>query len=128
MSSANVLVVDDDAGMRGLLNWMLVGRGYAVTEAASVDEAVRAIQGGAVDVVILDLMLGPRKSGLDVLRLLRSHAATAWLPVIILTGTTIDEEEEQQIRSDEAYVFYKPVDTQELLAYVDRLVQPPIAS
>lgn len=128
MASSNVLVVDDDAAMRGLLNWMLAGRGYTVTEAASLDEAVRAVQSGTVDVVILDLVLGTRKSGLDVLRTLRSHAATAWLPVIILTGATIDEEEEEQIRSDEAYVFYKPVDAPELLAYVDRLVQPPIAS
>src|SRR5438445_9406870 len=108
MASSNVLVVDDDAAMRGLLHWMLAGRGYAVTEAATLDDAIRAVQSGGVDVVILDLVLGAHKSGLDVLRTLRSQAATASLPVIILTGASLDEDDEQQIRSDEAYVFYKP--------------------
>lgn len=119
----HVLVVEDDAAARGLLHVLFEREGYAVTDASTLEEALSAIASDAVDIVILDLVLGARKSGLDVLRTLREHAATARLPVIILTGAPISEWEEEQIRNDRAYVFYKPPKFRELLDYVARLVR-----
>lgn len=121
MAAVNVLVVEDDAGMRSLLHQMLEKEGHAVTEAASAEDALRAIGTGHVDVVLLDLVLGYRKSGLDVLHTLREHVDTARLPVMILTGAAITEAEEEQIRREAAYVFYKPPNAPELLSYIARL-------
>ena len=131
MASPHVLVVEDDACVRGLLHLLLEPKGYAVTEAATVEEALLAIGGSArVDLIILDLVLGPatRKSGLEMLRTLRTHAEMARLPVIILTGAAITEAEEDQIREDKAYVFYKPAKLSELQAYIARLVRPALAN
>lgn len=128
MESSNVLVVEDDAAVRGLLHVLFERDGYAVTEAATIEEALQAVASGTVDIVILDLVLGAGKSGLDVLHTLRAHAATARLPVIILTGKMITEQEEEQIRADEAYVFYKPPHVSELLTYVARLAPPHLPS
>lgn len=118
-----VLVVEDDGPTRDLLRWLLSWRHYAVVEAATFDQALRAVVSEPVDVVLLDLVLGHDKSGLVILDQLRSRPEKTRVPVIIVTGATLTDEEEDRIRSARAYVFYKPVDPGDLLAYVERLTQ-----
>lgn len=118
-----VLVVEDDDPTRDLLTGLLTLRRYAVVEAATFDQALHAVVSDPVDVVLLDLLLGHDKSGLLILDQLRSRPDKARVPVIIVTGVTLTEDDEDRIRSAGAYVFYKPVDSDELLAYVERLTE-----
>ena len=118
-----LLVVEDEKTVRELLLHVFEGEGYEVTEAATSEDALLAIGSDTIDIVILDLVLGPKgKAGLQVLRDLRSYADTARIPVIILTGHILTERDQEQIRADQAYVFYKPLKISELLAYVARLI------
>ena len=79
----SVLVVDDDAEVRDLVEYTL--EDCEVRTAADGEEALRAVAGRQPDVMILDIMM-PGMSGLRVLELLRADPVTAGLPIILLTA------------------------------------------
>src|SRR5256886_2176574 len=83
----HLLVVDDEPHIGLLLRPHLERLGYVVTLARTLAEARRALQGGdgPFDALLLDLHL-PDGSGLELLRELRSAAATRAFPVIVLTA------------------------------------------
>jgi len=80
-----VLVVEEEAIIRGLIRAILEGAGYQVVEAGNGKAGFELAQAGAVDALVLDCM-GHHSNGLAVLRRLRGTAATAHLPVIALCG------------------------------------------
>jgi DNA-binding response OmpR family regulator len=79
-----VLVVDDDASIRLLCRINLELEGWTVREAATLAEAREQLADGAVDVVLLDVHVGP-DSGVDFLTELRTTYPD--LPVAMLTGS-----------------------------------------
>ena len=78
-----ILIVDDEAFIRENLERILAEDGYCPLSAADGDEALRQVSEAEVDLVLLDLNLGPR-SGLEVLAALRDIDPE--LLVIIITG------------------------------------------
>jgi DNA-binding response OmpR family regulator len=81
-----ILVVDDEARMRALLEAYLKGRGYRVTTAADGIEALQVAQHARPDLVVLDIMM-PRMDGIGFLKAYRRTSET---PVIVLTAR-VDE-------------------------------------
>ncbi len=83
----HLLVVDDEPHIGLLLRPHLERLGYAVSIARTLAEARHTLRGGGppLDAMLLDLHL-PDGSGLDLLRELRSAAATRAFPVIVLTA------------------------------------------
>ena len=81
-SSEHILVVDDNAEIREMLQTYLTQQGYRVSVAADGIELRRAIAQVPVDLVMLDLML-PGEDGLSLTRYLREHSDVS---IIILTG------------------------------------------
>ena len=67
-----VLVVEDEPPIRVLLEDGLTTEGYEVRTAADAGEAIRTLEDGAADVVLVDLML-PGTSGLQLARLIRER-------------------------------------------------------
>ncbi len=83
---AKVLVVEDDADIRGLVENRLRRHGHRVVSVGSGEEALAAIaEKGAPDVAVLDVLM-PGMSGLDLLRSLRADPGTAHLPAVFLSG------------------------------------------
>jgi DNA-binding response OmpR family regulator len=78
-----------------------------------------------VDAAILDLWLGEADTGLDVLGWMRSTPPYRTLPVLILTGHKVTDDQEAVIRRHGAYVFYKPLRQDSFLEYLRRLVPLP---
>lgn len=78
-----ILVVDDDAGFRKLLETILAGEGYAVTTAGTRAEAARLLENRQFHLVVTDLKL-PDGDGIDVLR--RAREVAAEVPVIMITA------------------------------------------
>jgi CheY-like chemotaxis protein len=62
-----VLVVDDDAAVRGAVRALLEGAGFAVAEAADGGAALRALRGDPADAVLSDLYM-PGRDGLELIR------------------------------------------------------------
>lgn len=109
-----LLVVDDDPGLRKLLKKYLDENGYhtsAVEDGAALDEW---LEGHSADLIILDLML-PGEDGLSIARRLR---ASIQIPVIMLTakGDELDAIVGLEVGADD-YIA-KPFNPRELLARI----------
>lgn len=109
-----LLVVDDDEGIRELLEDYLIGQGYRVLTAADGREADRLITANHVDLIILDLML-PGEDGLSICRRIR---ATSMTPVIILTAKGDDMDRIIGIEMGADDYLPKPFNPRELVARI----------
>ncbi|MCZ6868641.1 MAG: sigma 54-interacting transcriptional regulator [Gammaproteobacteria bacterium] len=120
MTPRHVLLVDDDPDFLKLLSLRLEREGYAVTGAASADEALACVLAKRPDVVLSDLRMA-EKDGLDLLESIqKNHPA---LPVLIVTahGTIPDAVAATQ-RGAFGFIT-KPVDRDDLLSQLDRALE-----
>ena len=85
MSRTRILVVEDDADIRELLQYNLAREGHEVTLAADGRAALAAARRQPPDLVLLDLML-PGLDGLEVCRQLRAERATSGAAIIMVTA------------------------------------------
>ena len=87
-ASRRILIVDDDRALRHVLGELLKAAGHSVDQAADGHDALRCLDAGAYDIVLLDIGL-PGVSGLDVL----AHARTGPSPPIVIMMTADDTPE-----------------------------------
>ncbi|MBY0460701.1 MAG: response regulator [Gemmataceae bacterium] len=85
---ARLLVAEDDEANRAMLCRRLNKLGYQTAEAADGPEALAAVRGGGIDLVLCDLMM-PGVDGYEVLRALKADPATRDLPVLMVSA--VDE-------------------------------------
>jgi PAS domain S-box-containing protein len=86
-SSATILIVDDEAANRKLLEVLLRAEGYATQSAASGEEAQESVARHSPDLILLDIMM-PGMDGLQVASALKANAATSNIPIIMVTAQT----------------------------------------
>ncbi len=85
MTKERILLVEDAEDILELLRYNLAKEGYQVRSVMSGEEALNAVRQTPFDLILLDIML-PGLDGLEVCRRLRRDAATAHVPVIMLTA------------------------------------------
>ena len=119
-----ILVVDDDARLRDLLNRYLAEQGYVVRVVADATEMNRQLARERYELMILDLML-PGEDGLSICRRLRGSGET--MPIIMLTakGDDVDRIVGLEIGADD--YMPKPFNPRELVARIQAVLrrQPP---
>jgi two-component system OmpR family response regulator len=110
--TAEILIVEDDPGVRVLLARTLKENGFNVTAVPAAPEMWRALQAGHFDMVLLDLML-PGSNGLDICRTIRKTSA---IPIIMVTarGEEMDRVLGLELGADD-YIS-KPFSPKELMA------------
>lgn len=122
-SPARVLVVEDERDIAGLIKHALERGGDAqVSVVDTGDAAIRTIGDTPPDLVILDLNL-PVMSGLEVCRILRSRAATARLPIIMLTARAGETDRVMGLDFGADDYVTKPFSLRELAARVRALLR-----
>jgi DNA-binding response OmpR family regulator len=120
-SRRTVLIVEDALTTRCILEQFFARAGCDVLQAADVETALKRLKTALIDAVILDLRLADGRSGLEVLEQMRFEERLADLPVVILTGVSqVDPEEEETIKKHGAHLLYKSLGYREV---VDRLEQ-----
>jgi len=120
-SKPSALVVDDEAGMRELLEIVLGNDGYAVTATATVDEACKALEQGPYDVVITDLRMdNDHEAGLRLLSWIKENALTT--PAIMITAHASMETAIEALRRGAADYIMKPFKNDELRLLVKRAI------
>ena len=92
---ATILVIDDEPGIRDLLDTLLGRKGYDVVLADSGQKGLEVFRRARPDVIVLDLKM-PGMNGVTVLQQIRSLNPTQ--PVIVLTGAATPDSE-QQVRA-----------------------------
>ncbi|HXT39710.1 MAG TPA: sigma-54 dependent transcriptional regulator [Candidatus Angelobacter sp.] len=110
-----VLIVDDDAGQRSLLNSFLGGQGFDTVPVASGEKALEVLRAGDFDMMISDVRM-PGISGLETLR--RARQERAVLPVLLVTAYADIREAVGAMRDGAVNYLAKPIDLDELLVSV----------
>jgi EAL domain-containing protein (putative c-di-GMP-specific phosphodiesterase class I)/CheY-like chemotaxis protein len=112
-----VLIVDDDAGSRGLVALALKRADMVAVEAASGEAGLELIGHETFDIVVCDLGM-PGMSGLDLIRALRARSETATLPILLMTGSGHADTVIEALEAGATDFLAKPVRMDELVARV----------
>ena len=119
---ARILVVEDEADIREVLDYNLKREGHEVVLAPTAKEGLRLARERRPDLVLLDLML-PDGSGTEVCKTLRQDPATRGVRVVMLTakGEEIDRVIGFELGADDYIV--KPFSVRELLLRVQAVLR-----
>ena len=109
-----ILVVDDSSTMRRILVKTLERLGYPQSvEAANGREALERMETSTIDLVIVDWNM-PGMSGLELVRAIRSSAATQNVPILMVTGNAGSEDVVRAVRSGITGYVVKPFSSETL--------------
>jgi two-component system, sensor histidine kinase len=121
IGKARVLVVEDDAAVRGATRMLLRVEGYRVTAVASLAEALKHVrEGNRVDLLVSDYHLGEGETGTQVIAALREALGIS-LRVVLTTGDT-SSAIKQLPRDPYLRITSKPIDAEELLMLLRALL------
>ena len=115
--SATILIVDDEATARKFVSEALTDAGYDAIEAGNLKEANKAIDTGAADIILLDVML-PDGSGLSLLDRLAMENPRP--PVILITAFGEVDTAVEAMKKGAQDFLQKPLDLERLLQAINR--------
>ena len=119
-ANATILVVDDEADVREVLEEYLVGHGYAAIPAASASEARGIAAAQLVDLALIDINM-PGEDGLSLARHLRERYARIAVVMLTSASTVVDRIVGLEMGADDYSP--KPFDPRELLARVKSVLR-----
>ncbi|HVQ75481.1 MAG TPA: response regulator [Candidatus Binatia bacterium] len=120
-----ILLAEDDRFLRKAAEASLRRSGYVVVAAADGEEALRLARSEAPDLILLDLIM-PKLQGFEVLKALKADAATAGIPVIVLSNLSQDRDVQQAMEGGAAsYVVKANLSLKELVKKVQETLRPP---
>ncbi|HMD36000.1 MAG TPA: response regulator transcription factor [Vicinamibacterales bacterium] len=122
MSKAQVLIVEDEPDIAGLIKLTLDRAGSEATIVGTGDAALRAVTETCPDLIILDLNL-PSIDGLEVCRIVRSRPNGAHIPIIMLTARTSEDDRVRGLQQGADDYVTKPFSLRELAARVEAVLR-----
>lgn len=122
MMKANILIVEDEEGIREMLGYTLTKEGFTFQEAENVEKAKQLIEQESPDLILLDWML-PGLSGLDYAKKLRKDPETREIPIIMLTAKADENEKVKGLQFGADDYITKPFSTRELIARINAVLR-----
>ena len=121
---SRILVVNDTQEILELFRMLLEEEeGYDVVLSGFPIQQVKDIEHINPDLIILDLVLGDEKTGMQMLQMLKMQRSTAAIPVLVCTAALqIVREQEGYLVSQGVHVVYKPFEIDDLMANVKQLL------
>ncbi len=117
MSKINILIVEDEAAIRGMLTIVLEQAGFIPITAAEVDAAQKMVSENLPDLILLDWML-PGVSGVEWARRLKKDTAFKDIPIILLTARGEEEDKVRGLEIGADDYLTKPFSPKELVARI----------
>ncbi|HTS70885.1 MAG TPA: response regulator transcription factor [Terriglobia bacterium] len=114
MTSARILVVDDEPQIRRVMLTTLVARGYVVSTARNGEEALEKIREDRFDLVLLDINM-PGIGGMEACRSIRAQSE---IPIVILSIRNTEKEKVEALDAGADDYVTKPFSMPELLARI----------
>ncbi|KMZ54617.1 response regulator transcription factor [Dorea sp. D27] len=116
---ADILLVEDNDELAGLLRELLVDSGYSVVHAASGEEALRYAEQGSVRLMILDIML----PGMDGFAVCRAVRAVQNVPILIMSAKSDKQDKLMGYELGADDYMEKPVEPEILTAKVNAILK-----
>lgn len=116
-SISKILLVEDHEVSRDMLTRRLHRRGYSVTCAIDGPSAVAMAASELPDVILMDVGLG-EMDGWEATQLIKANPCTAWIPIIVLTGHSLESDRLKSLEVGCADFDTKPVDIERLLGKI----------
>jgi two-component system phosphate regulon response regulator OmpR len=116
---AHILVVDDDARIRGLLQKFLSRNGFWVSAARDAAHARNLLEGLDFDLIVLDVMM-PGETGVDLTASLREHLNT---PILLLTARGDAGDRIKGLEAGADDYLSKPFEPRELLLRINAILR-----
>ncbi|MFQ5899415.1 MAG: PleD family two-component system response regulator [Candidatus Methylomirabilia bacterium] len=118
-----ILLVEDDRLLRKAADATLRRQGFTVLTAVDGEEALRLARAEAPELILLDLIM-PKLQGFEVLRILKEDAATAPIPVIVLSNLGQESDMRRAIEAGAAaYLVKANLSLQELVKKVEETLK-----
>jgi PAS domain S-box-containing protein len=119
----SILLVDDDPATLELLQETLRSAGYETQSVQSGTRALEVLSSKLVSAVLLDLLM-PGLDGFEVIRHVRQQPALKKLPIFVMTGKTLTQEESALLAQETQALFHKNGSWQDhLIGEVGRVIQ-----
>ena len=115
-----VLVVDDDRHIRDAFKRMLEIKHYGHKIVATGDEAVREIKKERFDIVFLDIVM-PGMDGVETLKAIKE--IVPGIPVVLMTGYSVEEKIYDAIQFNDVEYLFKPFDITEIFYLLDKVIK-----
>ncbi|MCJ7812340.1 response regulator [bacterium] len=117
-----ILIVEDELDFAKMIKLRLESVGYEVMIAGDTYDGTQKVLKEHPDLLILDLMM-PAGGGFTLLERIKQHPITITMPVIILTGKTIDDEVRQKAdKYGVAAIFLKPYKSERFVEKIKSLL------
>jgi two-component system, OmpR family, phosphate regulon response regulator PhoB len=117
MSKINILIVEDEPAIRGMLMIVLEQAGFSPIAAAEIDSAQKILADSSPDLILLDWML-PGVSGVEWARRLKKDPSFRELPIILLTARGEEEDKVRGLEIGADDYLTKPFSPKELVARI----------
>jgi len=112
-----VLVADDDPDAMGILTRLLAQAGMVTLPASDGSQCLERVSQGAIDVIVLDIMM-PGMDSLEVCAALKKMAAACSIPIILLTTRNDLDTHLAAMRLGVSEFILKPASVRDLLARI----------
>jgi CheY-like chemotaxis protein len=116
-------VVDDDLAARAMISAVLRQAGHEVQQAENGVDAQQVATADRPELIITDLQM-PVMDGFSLVKKLRAHKDTAFVPILCLSETDDYEERVRGFRLGADDFIVKPFSTRDLVARVERMLEP----
>ena len=117
MPAQKILIVEDDASIKHLINFKLKSVGYDTYSCSNGAEALELLQSTKVDLILLDMMM-PVMTGKEFLIAMKGNKELKSIPVIFLTARTLEKEVIEGLSLGADDYIKKPFSPQELIARI----------
>ncbi len=122
MKTKVILIVEDEAAIRDMLQFALAPTGFEIIEAGDVAEAEKKLGNTLPDLILLDWML-PDISGVEFSKRLKRNPLTKNIPIIMLTAKAEEENKIKGLESGADDYVTKPFSPRELIARINTVLR-----
>jgi len=117
-----ILIVDDDAGIRELVNTTLRSDDYQIFQAESGEKANKIARAEKPDLIIMDIAMPGGTEGIEATRILKNNPETKNCQIIMLTGSGKETEREKGFAAGADDYFTNPFSPLALIKKVEEIL------
>jgi two-component system, OmpR family, alkaline phosphatase synthesis response regulator PhoP len=119
-----ILIIEDDISTSQFLSYTMEREGYQPITALDGIDGLKKALAEKPDLIILDIML-PGLDGFELCHRLRTWAATADIPVLILSAKAQDADKSAALKMGANYYIVKPADPAKIVDAVKNMLKEP---